>query len=88
MLTEPADPEPAPPADADYVGEWFEDDEAGGVCRYFTTDITAGVRVSGFQRFDGSITGRWVCLDAGDLELDADGTRDLVLALLAAADRL
>jgi hypothetical protein len=45
------------------------------------------VRVLGIQRFDGSISEKFITADAAE-DLDAAGARALALALLAAADEL
>jgi hypothetical protein len=76
--------EPAPPANADWVGDWAEDD---GLCRYYCEPEHVGVKVVGFQNFDGSERPRKIYI-RGDRELSAEDARALAQALLDAADRL
>ena len=78
------DIEPAPPANAEWLGDWAEDD---GLCRYYCEAEHLGVKVVGFQNFDGSERGRMVYL-RGVGELSVAAARALAQALLDAADRV
>jgi hypothetical protein len=78
------DIEPAPPANAEWLGDWAEDD---GLCRYYCEPEHLGVKVIGYQSFDGSERARSVFL-RGVGELSAVEARALAQELLNAADRV
>ncbi|TPG31755.1 hypothetical protein EAH80_22815 [Mycobacterium hodleri] len=69
----------------DWVADWAED--GAGVFRYYCEPERQGVKVIGFQNFDGSERGRALYL-RGVGELSPDDARALSLALLDAAESL
>lgn len=87
------DIEPAPPANAEWVADW--DDDESGLHRYYCEaeycpipdNPHLGVKVVGFQNFDGSERGRMVYL-RGVGELSVDDARALAQELLEAASRV
>ena len=85
MTTTNLPPDVPWPSDKTFAprSEWDEDGE-----RHFWGTDRDGVQIHGFQKADGSIRARWICVDHELGEMSADEARSKGLRLIAAADEL